>query len=89
MNNRFTRIGLWWVIWIVSTIVFIDFLPQHPHLKYETLLSPFILIMGLIIEPFETTKEIINRFDPSFDLPGIFFWVVTLLLFIFPRKQKN
>ncbi len=89
MDNKFKRIGAWWALWIISTIVFVDFLPQHPHLKYEVLLSPFILVMGLIVEPYEVSSQLLNRFDPSSDLPGICFWIITILLFFFPHTRKK
>ncbi len=83
MDNKFVRIAVWWGIWVVLTVVFIDFLPQHPHIKYIVLLSPFILLTSLL-EPVGLLSDF-----PSEFIPGVIFFAITLLLYFFPRKKGN
>ncbi len=85
MKNKLLRIGVWVLIWVVFSVVLVNYLPQHPHVKYEILLSPLILLFALFYP-----LELITGPFPSELAPGILFWIVVFVLLYFPRtKNKN
>ncbi len=85
MTKSLRRIGLWWLIWIIFSIVFVDYLPQHPHITYEVLIAPLVLLITLVAYPSELFGQVI----PTGLLPGVGFWVVTVLLYFYPKKKNE
>ncbi len=83
MKNKLLRIGVWILIWVVFSVGFVEYLPQHPHMKYEVLLSPFIIFTALFYLP-----ELAKSPFPLGLVPGIFFWVVVFVLLYFPRSRN-
>ncbi len=86
MNKTLRRIGVWWIIWILFSIVFVDYLPQHPHITYQVLISPFLLLLAIFAYPLEFLE---NSSFPTELIPGIGFWIITILLYFFPHKPKT
>ncbi len=84
MKNKVLRIGVWVLIWIVFSIGFAEYLPQHPHMKYEVLLSPFIVFTALFYLP-----ELVKNPFPLGLVPGVFFWIVIFVLLYFPRNRNR
>ena len=82
--NRLLKVTIWIVVWIILSVIFVDYLPQHPHVKYTILISPFILFVAL----FNFSEVITGSFPMGLGY-SIFFWVVVFILFYFPRTKKR
>jgi len=81
MNLKLKLLMLWLVIWTCFIVIFPDVVSSHPHLKYSALLSPFI-IMTLLLEPMELLREGV----PIALLPGAYFWLVGICIFLIPTR---
>lgn len=82
--NKLLKVIIWIVVWVVLSVVFVDYLPQHPHVKYTILISPFILFVAL----FNFSEVITGSFPIGLEY-SIFFWVIFFILLYFPRAQKK
>jgi hypothetical protein len=69
------------IIWVAVCIVFVDFLPSHPHLKYSALLSPFILLTTLI-EPLTLFKDGL----PEGIYIGLVYWLWLIAIVVMPKN---
>ncbi len=79
--NKFILAAAWSILWMVICILFVDYLPSHPHLKYSILLSPFILIT-ILVDPLLLIKEGL----PEGLRIGLVYWIGIILILIIPSK---
>ncbi len=80
MKNKLLLLLLWTVVWTVIFILFPDLFPVHTHLKYSSLLSPFILVTVLFSDPADL---LVGEF-PEALYPGVVYWIVALILLLAP-----
>ncbi|PCJ14850.1 MAG: hypothetical protein COB04_14395 [Gammaproteobacteria bacterium] len=81
MKLKLSGILIWTVIWALLCIALAEFLPSHPHVKYATLLSPFILVTALM-----NPSELFEGTFPSSLYFGVFYWFVAIAMLITPNK---
>ena len=86
MKYKLALVLIWSIIWTIFCILFIDFLPTHPHLKYSVLLSPFILITTLL-----NPMELLDDHFPKELYIGLLYWLITLFIMVLPKEvlQKS
>jgi len=72
---------IWTIIWVIFCILFIDFLPTHPHLKYSVLLSPFILITTLL-----NPMELLDGHLPRDLYIGLLYWLIIIFIVVLPKE---
>ena len=81
MKYKLSLVLIWSIIWTVFCILFVDFLPAHPHLKYSVLLSPFILITTLL-----NPMELFDGYLPKDLYTGFFYWLIFILIMVLPKE---
>lgn len=84
VNTKLFRVGMWTLLWVAVWAGLVDYLPQHPHIKYVGLLSPFILLTALI-----NPSDLMTGSFPSEVVPGILYWLVFFVLLYFPRRKNR
>ena len=88
MKNKLLRIGVWVLVWIVFSVGFVDYLPQHAHMPFSVLISPVALPFIWLTALFNPSALATDPF--SLDLVfGALFWIVVFLLFYFPRNRNS
>ena len=80
------RIFIWVIAWVLFSFIFVDYLPQNAHMPYSVLLSPITFIFEIVDELSYPSKVATGIFSSEF-LFGVFFWVIVIFLFFFPRKN--
>jgi len=86
--NKALRILAWATIWVIFSFFFVDYLPQDAHMPYSVLISPITFIFEIFDEISYPSKMATGIFSSEFTF-GIFFWVIVILLFYFPRKNNR
>lgn len=81
MKEKLLLIFIGTIIWVAVCIIFVDYLPSHPHLKYSALLSPFILLTTLI-EPLTLFKDGL----PEGLYIGLVYWLGLIAIVVVPKK---
>lgn len=88
MKNKLLRIGVWILIWVVFSVGFVDYLPQHAHMPFSVLISPLLLPFIWFSALFYPSELAVDPF--SLDLVfGALFWVVVFVLLYFPRNRNH
>lgn len=81
MKYKLSLVLIWSIIWTVFCILFVDFLPTHPHLKYSVLLSPFILITTLL-----NPMELFDGYLPKELYVGLLYWLIFIFIMVLPKE---
>ncbi len=81
MKEKLLLILIGTIVWAAVCIIFVDYLPSHPHLKYSALLSPFILLTTLI-EPLTLFKDGL----PEGLYIGLVYWLGLIAIVVVPKK---
>jgi len=88
MKNKLLRIGVWILIWVVFSVAFMDYLPQHVHMPLSVLISPIVFPMVLFSTLFYPSSLAVDPFSSDI-LFGALFWVVVIVLLYFPRNRNR
>ncbi len=85
-NQELLRIGVWVLVWIVFSIGFVEYLPQHVHMPLSVLLSPILLPIVRFTTLFYPSALAVDPFSLELVF-GIIFWIVVGVLLYFPRNR--
>jgi len=88
MPSLSVKITIWVILWCATWIIFVDYLPTHAHFEYIGLVSPFVVILLLLSELFESSGITSDAYT-SVIIPGILFWAVIAFFIYTHRKQKK
>jgi len=88
MKNKLLRIGVWILIWIVFSVGFVEYLPQHAHMPLSVLISPILLPLIWLTALFNPSALAVDPFSLDIII-GVLFWVVVFLLLYFPRNRNR
>lgn len=88
MKRKLVKIGIWILIWVVFSIGFMEYLPQHVHMPLSVLISPLLLPFIWFTALFYPSELAVDPF--SLDIIfGAVFWIVFFVLLYFPRNQNR
>jgi hypothetical protein len=88
MKRKLVKIGIWILIWVVFSIGFMEYLPQHVHMPFSVLISPLLLPFIWFTALFYPSELAVDPF--SLDIIfGAVFWIVFFVLLYFPRNQNR
>jgi len=88
MKKKLLRVGIWTLVWIVFSIGFVGYLPQHAHMPLSVLVSPVALPLTWLTALFNPSALAIDPFSLDIVI-GALFWIVVFALFYFPRNRNN